>query len=118
MQDLALKITSYDISVGAEKSPIYVICRPGTLQGPKPFKYIRDNSLYNSVLDLNPSVGNGSCCTKCVSACGVGRSSCCCAFSAAGLAPYTKDGLLHPHYIEMVFPVYPQSFTCEVTCVL
>lgn len=103
MQDLGPKIISYDISLGAEKRPIHVICRDDTYQLPKPFKYIRESSFHKSVLDLNQSPGKGIFCTKCVSACGVGGSYPC-AFSAAELAPYTNDGLLHPHYIEMVSP--------------
>lgn len=107
MQEGAWRNLSYDISVDAEKNPIYVICREDTLQGPQPFEYIRNNSHCGSFfVDLNQGLGLGAGCTKCVSACGVGRSSCCCAFSAGGLAPYTREGLLHPHYIEMVRHLY------------
>lgn len=101
MQVLAQRNSSYDISLGVENIPVIVTSREGTDEFPKPFTYIRNNKFHSSVSTLNPTVVKGVFCSKCVSDCGVGEC-CCSAFSGGGLAPYTNEGLLHPHYIEMV----------------
>lgn len=102
MQGLGPKVISYDISLGVEKIPVTVTCKDGSNRLPKPFKYIRENSFHKSVLEMKQSNGKDILCA-CRGRSGCGKSSSCnCAFSAGGLPPYTKAGLLHPHYIEMV----------------
>lgn len=99
------KNVSFDLSVGIENCPIDILCTQGTQQGPRRFKYVKCNVRHGSAALKLPGIfKDGEYCKRvCGSGCGTRRKRCPCAgLSMGGLPPYEADGLLHPHYIEMV----------------
>lgn len=117
-----MKSVSVDLSVGAEKCPIDILCKDDTLQGPPHFKYVRCSFRHSSAhLQLPGRFKKGEFCNRvCGKGCGVKRRRCKCAHVHGGLPPYAADGLLHPHYITMVsyiaalhFFIY---FGCSLSC--
>lgn len=107
-----MKDASVDLSRGVESCPIGILFKEDTLQGPLGFKYTRSSFLnQGATIELPAKFKRGEFCGSCRGkGCGGGRKRCPCSNFLRGLPPYGSDGLLHPHYIEMVVTLYLYHF--------
>lgn len=104
MQDETFKRVCLDLSMGAEKCPVDILFREDTQQGPPHFEYVRSSFRHGSArIELPGIFKRGEFCMRlCGGGCGLKKRRCPCASVLGGLPPYGADGLLHPHYVEMV----------------